>query len=440
MRVLIVDDISEKIKIIKAAINESGIEDLEIDAVGTIGKAVGELVLNETHILIADMKIPENYGDEPLPDGGLKLIDKVKNNKKAKTPINILLLTSVDEIYKDYQNEKIDTPYDFVYYDQSSEEWKKKIVRIIQKTKEYLLSTNNEIGANKYNYDIAIITVNPREKEALEKISRWKQIEIANDTTKYDETEWITKDGRKLKVVKTSPVFMGMVPAAVASMKLINHFTPRYIVMPGVAACIEKDYKIGDVLVGTIVYNYSAGKYSTPKGHEKEAANNPLKFWKPDSDGIETNSDIASIAQYDFTSEMDSIYTKWINEYIGEDYYHPENIPEVHGGIYACGVAVVQNKAIPELIKNHIRKAAGVDMESYGMYYAAKYCSRPRPIPVVIKSFSDMGDSDKNDISDSMPNSNKSEDDKRQEYAAFVSVNFMKSFISETLLLKIDQM
>ena len=435
----------DKVKYIKAAIEESGIEDLEIEASGTISQAIGDLVDNETQILIADMKIPNKHGEDPIDDGGLRLINKILNNKKIIPLVRMILLTSVDSIYENYKNDKLKTHYDLIYFDMSSEEWKKKIINAIQTTKDYIASKNRGIITKKYNYDIAIITVNPRENKALEEMGEWKQIEIVNDATKYDETEWITNDGRILKVVKTSPLIMGMVPAAVASMNLINHFTPRFIVMPGVAACLEDEYKIGDVLIGIAVYNYSAGKYFSPKGNEQEAKDHPLNFWKPDTDVIETDADIDSIAQYDFTPQMDEIYTKWNEEHKGNRHYHPKNKPEVHGGIYACGTAVVQNEVIQEImITNHKRKAAGLDMESYGMYYAARYCPQPRPIPIVLKSFSDRGDSSKNASKKPQGNNKKgtnkkSDDDKRQEYAAFVSVNFMKAFISETLINKYDQ-
>ncbi len=54
---------------------------------------------------------------------------------------------------------------------------------------------------------------------------------------------------------------MGMTSASAMVAKAIVHFDPEYIIMPGIAAGVEKDVNIGDIMVATEVWDYSSGKY-----------------------------------------------------------------------------------------------------------------------------------------------------------------------------------
>jgi nucleoside phosphorylase len=62
-------------------------------------------------------------------------------------------------------------------------------------------------------------------------------------------------------------------------------------------------------------------------------------------------------------------------------------------------------------------------MESYSIFYAAIRSIHPKPIPFIIKSISDFGDSNKN-------NPHKNE---HQEYAAYTSANFFCRFVTKYL-------
>lgn len=87
----------------------------------------------------------------------------------------------------------------------------------------------------------------------------------------------------------------------------------------------------------------------------------------------------------------------------------------------ASGDSVVQNAAVIDMmIKNHLRQADGLDMETYGMYYAAQQAMLPKPIPICTKAISDFANKEKND--------------EHQSYAAYTSANFTKFLILELLV------
>lgn len=82
--------------------------------------------------------------------------------------------------------------------------------------------------------------------------------------------------------------------------------------------------------------------------------------------------------------------------------------------------AVVASKDIvDDMILAHFRKSGALDMESYGMFFAAKSLCESKPIAICIKSVSDFADSNKGDG--------------YQPYAAYTSASFAKYLIMSYL-------
>ena len=93
---------------------------------------------------------------------------------------------------------------------------------------------------------------------------------------------------------------------------------------------------------------------------------------------------------------------------------------KIYFGQMACGPAVVASEEIVnQQVKAHARKALGLDMESYGVYYAAQATTGSGTRAIVAKSVCDFADKDKND--------------KNQEYAAYTSAWFAKHLIEAVI-------
>jgi nucleoside phosphorylase len=92
---------------------------------------------------------------------------------------------------------------------------------------------------------------------------------------------------------------------------------------------------------------------------------------------------------------------------------------EVHIGPIASGASVVQDENIAAHIKKHSRKLIGLDMETYGVFFAAENSFLPRPIVMSIKSACDFADKEKAD--------------NHQAYAAFTSAQYLFRFALEYL-------
>ena len=82
--------------------------------------------------------------------------------------------------------------------------------------------------------------------------------------------------------------------------------------------------------------------------------------------------------------------------------------------------AVIASKEELEKVKVHARKLLGIEMEAYGMFYAADNAISPRPkIVASLKSVSDYATKKKND--------------KFQDYASYTSSALLKYIVQNYL-------
>lgn len=251
-----------------------------------------------------------------------------------------------------------------------------------------------------YQYGVALITATSMETAAVMQMYDWREINFDNDMQTYYETQFM-RDNTFYKVVTTQQNAMGMTAAAALSMKLIEHFRPRYLIAVGIAAGVAlKDVEeqiYGDVVVADEIWDYSTGKFVSPKESEIRYGN--IGF-------------LPRPAVIRMQSEL--------RKYVETAAKSKENQCHVFIGTMATGSAVVANREIlDKQIHSQFRHTAGLDMEAYGIAYAAENATAPRPAPIVIKSVSDFADSHKND--------------QYQKFAAYTSVEFARLLFEKYL-------
>ena len=170
--------------------------------------------------------------------------------------------------------------------------------------------------------------------------------------------------------------------------------------MVGIAAGIGSEKGYGNIIAASEVWNYVSGKYV-------DNENNTV--FLPDPKYIGLDPKIDGIFRNDFDEVLYNIKKKWSGTKINNDL-------KIIVGPLACGTAVIGSTEIVEdMISSHARKTVGLDMESYGVFYACKYGSEKKPIAICLKSISDFADTDKSD--------------RYQEYAAYTSASFSRYLI-----------
>ncbi len=249
-----------------------------------------------------------------------------------------------------------------------------------------------------YKSFCALIYVNDNEEEAVKRMFDWKEITFDNDSQVYYQA--VNCDDDKT-IYAARQDEMGMTASATLTMKLIEHFRPKYVIMPGVAAgTLEESSKtqmFGDVILADMVWNYSNGKY-VPKD-QASIIFGEIGF-KPRPTVVKTDP------------ELLPYFNKAINSKLNETY--------VHIGAIASGSAVVANKNIVDKqVKGQFETTKGLEMESYGVVYAASHATTPAPKAIIAKSVCDFADDRKSDV--------------YQKFAAYTSCEFIKLMIENIL-------
>lgn len=168
-----------------------------------------------------------------------------------------------------------------------------------------------------------------------------------------------SRDGKRYQVLLSQQPDPGMTAAAAHTMKVINLFKPKYVILTGIAAGVmrknEDGQLYGDIVVADVVWDYTSGKFV-------KAGDSSIKF-----------------GSVGFISRPRVIRTdKALLKYAEAAIKSPENQNHVHIGTMACGTSVVANKEVVEKrIHSQFKETAGLDMESYAVMYAAKHAVPP---------------------------------------------------------------
>ncbi len=252
---------------------------------------------------------------------------------------------------------------------------------------------------NEYGCTAFFITAVVIETESIKKLyNSWKRVRIPGDSQEYYESSF-EKDGKSYRIVTAQQSVMGMTAASVLTMKAVQEFNPKYIIMSGIAAGTGDDAKqmYGDVIIPDVMWDYSTGKFVGP--NETEIRFGDIGFL-PRPRSVYTDPEILEI----------------VKATVGRE----DNEFHVHIGPLACGSSVVANRSVVEKqILSLFPHTVGLDMESYSVAFTAQNCKTPHPKAIVIKSICDFADSEKSD--------------QYQKFAAYTSSRYAKYLLENHL-------
>lgn len=385
-------------------------EKIDVDYSLDLSGGRQKLISSYYDLLILDLNIPETIGEVPSFDAGSNFVDEIIDTDKLKKPTDIVVLTAFDDSAKVFREKVEHAGFLVLQYALTDVLWRESLVSRI----DYLLCCRKqwEIVPRLPKCDVALITAVPIEtKNVLELGYAWSECNYPNDPSTYNFA--LINSKQPISIVHAQLPEMGMAAAATVTSKIMLKFNPKYVIMTGIAAGVSDDLNAGDIMLATDVWNYSSGKYKEVTDDNGDESVNLL----PDSKHIvldEAVREQLSRQNYqDFLKETKQRYYAVRNQSI-------ENDLNIHFGTMACGAAVVSSERIVhEQVIAHSRKTIGLDMESYGVCLASKLTSRTGTIPLIIKSVSDKGDKQKNDL--------------YQDYASFTSAHFAKHLVEKVL-------
>lgn len=409
IRILVIDDDAVKRSHIIDAIRS--IPELVKEPISTADDLVQARDVLSKHffdLLVLDILLPPIPGAKPTPQAGIQFVTELRLSNTLIKPAHIIGLTAFDSALSDADPAFKDELWRVIKYDPTSDSWRSQL-----KTKVlYLLQCKREVqsgNAASYDFDLAILTAlwKPELLAVLNLPARWEKRVIPNDATEYYVGSPQAAASTS-QVVAASCSQMGIAPAAVLAMKLITHFRPRYLAVCGIAAGVQDaGLNLGDILIVEQSWDYESGKRRTNERGE------PVLL--PDPHHIPIATDLRDrfaecTAKDIYVRDIERSWT------VGK----PTSPLRAVLGPVASGAAVVQDGSLVATVKDHARKLIGIEMETYGAFFAAQNCCKPRPSALAIKSVVDFAGAKK--------------DDSVHEYAAFTSAQYLWRFALEHLI------
>lgn len=195
-----------------------------------------------------------------------------------------------------------------------------------------------------------------------------------------------------VRIVATFLGEMGPTPSSQRASRLIDGFQPQLMVIVGIAGSLDRDVKLGDVVVATEINDFD----STSKA---EAAADSFEIRRS---GKRISADYAlSQAVIHFSEQACDIYEQWRHavKRDGSDLKVTLDVegPMDHAGHVASGNVVAAAKAFKEELRRIDRKFLAIEMEAAGVATA----SWERQFPVKwlsLRGISDLGDEQKKEL------------------------------------------
>lgn len=409
LNILIVDDDENKIRKIIEVIEELSLETLIHTAVDAT--TCKEKLLNlQYDILILDLYIPTDFGKKDAkPENSRDLLDFIRADDDIFKPYFVIGNTVREDLdeFKDFFSKHL---YFLLKYDLMEDGWKDVLKGKVQ----YFNQLKKKIQSDsRYDYDVAfVVALQDPEFSELTRVNgyNWRKLEeIENDqTTVYYTTKIKSKAGKELRIVAAYADQMGMCASSLLATKMIYTFHPKYIMMTGICAAINKDINLGDILVVDQSWNGGSGKLID--NNEGETIFSPEYHHEVLEPKIKT-----IVKEYSSNREL--------LDMLSRDFEFREGTPSFKLNLHCVDVtsvsAVTQSEIVVNTLRNTARKLGGLEMEAYGLYYAARHSLEPAPTPIVIKAAADYADEHKKD--------------NFQQYCAFISSKFAFYLIENNL-------
>ena len=268
---------------------------------------------------------------------------------------------------------------------------------------ELMLEMDQMALLSQRKVDVVIITAVDVEMEEIKKVlSNIEDLNI-NDEVIYYQTNIINKKKEKISVVICQQLRKGMVAAANLTTKSIDMFNPDCVIMLGIAGGNKKEVEFGDIVIASDAIDYCSGSIEE---NEDKSVN-----FLPDSQSIPATS----LIMRQFRKYKNNIQLlREIRDDCG-DLKESRDI-SLHIGKMATGPAVIKSKKFAdEYLKKHNKDYLAIDMETFGVYYAARYSQNTNIQYVSVKSISDAADKEKGD--------------QYQKYCSRLTANLVKYYI-----------
>lgn len=371
LNILIVEDDDTKTNLLKKEIQNLKIVGLTIYVADCSSNARKYLSERDFDLLLLDLIIPSRVDDCSNYQNGIELLRQILEDNEFVVPRKIIGTTADLSAMKNCEADFRRFTTQIIFVSPEHHDWKFSLSSLI----------TNLLNSKPINndYDICVISAlrSPEQEEFLKLPYNWLPEEHLENGILIRRGEYIVNN-KNLKIVSAHCSQMGIVSATFISQMMIQNFRPKILLMNGICGGIGDKIEIGDLVVADKSWDWQSGKYK--EGGTFEIA----------PDQKDASSKLVSLA-YSVTSQI-------VNQYY-EDYTgpKPDTKPKIYKGPMISGSAVVEDPNMHEMFKLQHRKAIGVDMECFGLYFISNTILEPKTEVLCIKAVSDLANREKND-------------------------------------------
>lgn len=409
LEILIIDDNVNKIDALRKVMNplfaEGGIL---IEEAHTIAEARELMRVKTYDLVILDMVIPELEGEEASRTGGVDFLDEIENNDSVQKPLQIIGLTEYETEYNSQQAQFRDRLWHLLYYSLSQLDWKKQLKdKVLQLAK---MKDNFIRGLeNRNKYDIGIVCAISEEFEQLLETfeCEWSETVLPGLPYSFRTTTLTTRGMRDLRIIAACAEYPGVCATTVLATSLYNIAHVEAIFMTGITAGFEdRGVLIDDIVIAESVIDYAKGKLEELSSNKGE---------------IKVLHEISQmVANHSLVSKASALCREQVVIDDINDDVRSHGLKDKRTNITpyvsktVCGPFVMQSETIMELLKQDDRKLQALDMEGFGLYFAAYVLGCPA---LWIKSVCDYGVDGK--------------DNSHHKACSYISARFLYEFLRE---------
>lgn len=381
INILLIEDDDQKAEQVSQAVQAGKSSAVTLSRARTANEAMQEMRARRYDLVVMDLTLPVRPGEVATPNGGHMLLRSIRDPELVLLPTFVVGLTGYTENLDNFEKDFADAMWILLRYDAAVSAWRKQlqtlVAHVIQVKAEKLS------GRGEDDVDVCIVCALPKVElpQVLSLPWAWEDLYRPIGREHFYKKASVQRKGIQLNVAAAACRRMGMVAASQLTTLMIERLRPKLVVMLGICAGTKNRTAIGDVVVADRSWDWQSGKM--------ELKDDKAKFLI-DPDFVSASSVLLSALERIQSSELYGAWSSWPG-------VKPQSPPKIHIGPMASGSVVLSDGRTFSEIELQQRKLTGVDMETYGVYFAAAHSAIENVEFVSIKAVTDFGDPEKAD-------------------------------------------
>lgn len=347
LKVLIIEDSEAKSEAICTfLLNKNVIEyDIDIQKAGYLSAAVALVSTSKVDLIILDLLLPYIADGQADARAGLEMVKLLRNTAGPNANTTILGLSAFPEEVQEARAFFESSGVLIVPYNESTM-WRDALKQVL-----------HDIGrrvSTRQSVDFIIFTALDEERSGYDAtdLKFIKESTLSGLNICYVE---FGEAASKRRGVLIKLRQMGVVASTLEASIALAIFDTRVICMSGICAGFSRNAKSGQLIIGSPVWEYQAGKWSGD-GFQIAPTQIPLP--------AHTRVILEQITKsHDFHVAIEAGISRSV--------VRPSSWAEPVLAPAATGSAVIADSEKLKHVEQQHRKVAAIDMEAFGMYYAA---------------------------------------------------------------------